>query len=432
MAWYDFVKGAKPVAKRDVGRLDLRVSKASAPTEAIGGAGIGATGYAKDDEILRELKGLKGIRVYRQMADNSAILGGALLAIKNLIKQVPYTAQPLDINSAEDVAAAEFIQASLDAMQPGFTQTLDAMLTVLEYGHSVLEIVYQIEGGKIRWQSFYPRPQATLTQWHIDGDALTAVSQSVEGKGYVTLPADRILHLTAPSATGTPLGRSILRNAYRPWFFATRLEEVEAIGLERGLSGIPIARVPAECLSSGASAEKRSVGDEFKDLVINIRRDEQEGIVIPSDRDEAGYPLFELELLQVSSSHGADIDKAIARKTREQLIALLSDFIILGHETVGSFALSSDKTSLFGVALRGWINILTNALNNQAVARLLELNGLSGQAKIVAGDVEKPDLEALGSGLLSLSNAGMDVSDIETENYVRNVFGLPLKVETEE
>ena len=430
MAWYNFMR-SKRVGKQD-SRLDLRFKKAGAPTTAVGSAGVGSGGVTKDDEFLRELQGLRGVKVYRQMADNSAIIGGALLAIKNLIKQVDYRAVPVDINDAQDVAAAELVQASLDGMYPGFSSTLDAMLTVLEYGHSVLEIVYKIEAGTIYWQSFYPRPQPTLSRWRVDGDTLVAIEQTVQGSGVVNIPTERFLHLTAPSATGSPLGRSILRNAYRPWFFATRLEEVEAIGLERGLSGIPIARVPAECLSSGASAEKRSVGDEFKDLVINIRRDEQEGIVIPSDRDESGNRLFELELLQVSSSHGADIDKAIARKTREQLIALLSDFIILGHETVGSFALSSDKTSLFGVALRGWIHIITTALNNQAVPRLLELNGLEGRVKIVAGDVEKPDLVALASGLLSLSNAGMDVSDLETENYVRNVFGLPLKVDTTE
>lgn len=430
MAWYDFMR-VKRLAKQD-SRLDLRINKAAAPTTAVGSAGISSGGIAKDDEFLRELQGLRGVKVYRQMADNSAIIGGALLAIKNLIKQVQYRAEPVDINDAQDVAAAELVQASLDGMYPGFNSTLDAMLTVLEYGHSVLEIVYKIEDGTIYWQSFYPRPQPTLSRWRVDGDTLTSIEQTVQGSGVVAIPADRFLHLTSPSATGSPLGRSILRNAYRPWFFATRLEEVEAIGLERGLSGIPIARVPAECLSSGASAEKRSVGDEFKDLVINIRRDEQEGIVIPSDRDENGERLFDLELLQVSSSHGADIDKAIARKTREQLIALLSDFIILGHETVGSFALSSDKTSLFGVALRGWIQIITTALNNQAVPRLLALNGLEGRVKIVAGDVEKPDLAALASGLLSLSNAGMDVSDLDTENYVRNVFGLPLKVDATE
>lgn len=430
MPWYDFIR-SKRASKQD-SRLDLHIKKAAAPTTAVGSAGISSGGVAKDDEFLRELQGLRGVKVYRQMADNSAIIGGALLAIKNLIKQVEYRAEPVDINDAQDVAAAELVQASLDGMYPGFNSTLDAMLTVLEYGHSVLEIVYKIEDGTIYWQAFYPRPQPTISRWRVDGDKLTSIEQTVQGSGVVSIPAERFLHLTAPSATGSPLGRSILRNAYRPWFFATRLEEVEAIGLERGLSGIPIARVPAECLSSGASAEKRSVGDEFKDLVINIRRDEQEGIVIPSDRDENGERLFELELLQVSSSHGADIDKAIARKTREQLIALLSDFIILGHETVGSFALSSDKTSLFGVALRGWIHIITTALNNQAVPRLLALNGLEGRVKIVAGDVEKPDLAALASGLLSLSNAGMDVSDLDTENYVRNVFGLPLKVDTAE
>ena len=46
-------------------------------------------------------------------------------------------------------------------------------------------------------------------------------------------------------AKGNPEGRRILRDAYRAWYFKKRLEEFEAIGVERDLAGMPVGKVPA-------------------------------------------------------------------------------------------------------------------------------------------------------------------------------------------
>ena len=56
-----------------------------------------------------------------------------------------------------------------------------------------------------------------------------------------------------------PEGRSILRNAYRSWYFKKRIEEIEGVGIERDLAGIPIAYVDPAIMSAGATADQQAM-----------------------------------------------------------------------------------------------------------------------------------------------------------------------------
>jgi hypothetical protein len=46
------------------------------------------------------------------------------------------------------------------------------------------------------------------------------------------------------SRKGSPEGKSILRNAYRSWYFKRRIQEIEGIGIERDLAGFPTLTAP--------------------------------------------------------------------------------------------------------------------------------------------------------------------------------------------
>jgi hypothetical protein len=60
------------------------------------------------------------------------------------------------------------------------------------------------------------------------------------------MPIEKLAAVPAPGQyKGNPEGQSMLRTAYRPWFFKKRLEEFEAIGVERDLAGLPVAKVPS-------------------------------------------------------------------------------------------------------------------------------------------------------------------------------------------
>lgn len=71
-------------------------------------------------------------------------------------------------------------------------------------------------------------------------------------------------------------------------------------------------------------------------MVKNLRRNESEGLVLPH-----GY---EAELLSTGGTRQFDTNAIINRYDTKIAQTVLADFIMLGHEKTGSFALSSDKT----------------------------------------------------------------------------------------
>lgn len=109
-------------------------------------------------------------------------------------------------------------------------------------------------------------------------------------------------------------------------------------------------------------------------------------------------------------------------------MTVLADFILLGHEKVGSYSLSSSKTNLFSLALGAWLDMITEVLNRFAVPRLFELNAfpVTELPKIIHGDVETPDLKELGDFIKTLSGAGFSLfPDDDLEAWIRSIAGMP-------
>lgn len=113
----------------------------------------------------------------------------------------------------------------------------------------------------------------------------------------------------------------------------------------------------------------------------------------------------------------------------------LADFILLGHEKVGSFALSSDKTDLFATALRAWLQEVTTVMNQHAIPRLFAFNAskfgrLEKLPQLSFGDIETPNLKDLGQYIKDLSASGAELfPDDELENKLRGYADLPSKPE---
>ena len=85
-----------------------------------------------------------------------------------------------------------------------------------------------------------------------------------------------------------------------------------------------MAIVPPEVMAQ-ATAEDREMFARIEKIVTNIRRDEQEGIIFPSLRDDQGNLLYELKLLSSGGSRQFDTDKIISRyDSRMAMCALVA------------------------------------------------------------------------------------------------------------
>ena len=257
---------------------------------------------------------------------------------------------------------------------------------------------------------------------------ITAV-RPVPPRRTVCIEVDGPSHLFLAGRSMVPTHNSILRSAYRDWYFKKRIEEIEAVGIERDLAGLPVARLPRRYFQADATPAERALLNTWAELVSSVRRDQREGLVIPSEFDAQGNQLFSFDLLSSGGARTFDTTKIIDRRSRAMATAVLADFLFLGQQAVGSFALSSDKTALFATALGAFAASIAAVLNRRLIPLLWEVNGWDEAVlpKIVCGDLENPTLAELAQLLATLAGAGAPLfPDRDLENHIRRMAGLPL------
>ena len=391
-----------------------------------------------NEEFLPELSGIRGIKTYREMLDNDDTIGAIMFAIKMLIRQVKWHVEPGG-DSAKDREAAEFVESCMDDMQNTWTDTISEILSFLAYGWSFHEIVYKRRMGKtknrktsskysdglIGWQKIPPRAQDTLYRWEYDDkDNLIGMTQQPPPDyGLLTIPISKAMLFRTESIKDNPEGRSILRNAYRSWYFKRRIQEIEAIGIERDLAGLPVLHAPDGVdIWDDKDPELVSINAALTSMVKNIRRNEYEGLVLP-----AGYGA---ELLSTGGTRQFDTNAIINRYDAKIAQTVMADFIMLGHEQTGSFALSEDKTELFAVALGAFLDVICETFNNQGIPSLIDMNGthfdaITDYPQLAHGDVDKRDITKLSTFLKDMVGVGILIPDEDLEDYVREVANLP-------
>ena len=407
----------------------------------IGQRRIGGVFY---EEFLRELRGRRGVEAYREMADNDDMVGAILFSIEMLVKQAAWTVEAGG-NSAKDKEAAEFVESCMYDMTDTWIETISEILSFLTYGWSLHEIVYKRRCGRTRdprtrskftdgligWQKLPLRAQETLYQWEYDEhDNLIGMTQQPPPSfNLFTIPMEKALLFRTKSRKDNPEGRSILRNAYRAWYFKKYIQEAEGIGIERDLAGLPVLTAPPGVdIWNHDDPEMVKLYNTLKTIVNNLRRDQTQGIVLNSE--------YHLELLTSGGSRQIDTNATINRYDSRIAMTVLADFILLGHQKVGSFALSSDKTELFAVAIGAYLDIICEEFNNKAIPALIDINGdhfkgITDYPKLTHGDIEDPNLPEMSAFVKDMTGIGVIIPDEAMEDWARRVGHLPARVETE-
>ena len=247
--------------------------------------------------------------------------------------------------------------------------------------------------------------------------------------GLRTIPIEKAVLFRTKSRKNNPEGRSILRSAYRDWYFKKRIQEIEGIGIERDLAGLPVLVAPTGVDVWSDDEEMQAIYMRSMDLVSAIRRDQVDGVVLPGKPSEEREG-WRLDLLASTGKRSFDTSQVIERYDNRIAMSMMADFILLGHQAVGSFALSDNKTELFAVALGSYLDIICEAINKQVFSRLVGLNaehftGISEVPELVHGDIENADLDKISAFLERTIRAGAINPDDDLEDYLREIAGLP-------
>jgi phage gp29-like protein len=390
------------------------------------------------EEFLSELRGRKGAEVFTEMSNNDETIGAILFAIEMLVRQASWSVEPGG-STAKDREAAEFVKSCMDDMQQTWIDTISEILSFLTYGWSFHEIVYKrrmgrtkdnrtsskYDDGLIGWMKLPIRSQETLYQWEYDDqDNLIGMTQMPPPDfGLITIPMTKAMLFRTRSRKDNPEGRSILRTAYRSWYFKRRIQEIEGIGIERDLAGLPVITTPEGMdIWDKDDEDMNAIRAGLEAMVKNIRRDSTEGLVLPF-----GYTF---ELTSTGGSRQFDTNSIIARYDTKISQTVLADFIQLGHESVGSFALSSDKTNLFSMAICAFLDIICQTFNSQGIPALIDINGdhfagVTDYPRLTHGDIEDVDLATVATFIKDMTSIGVIIPDESLEDYVRQLGKLP-------
>lgn len=416
--------------------MDL-VAEVSKPVnyKQIGSTGLNRYGGVVYEEFMPNLRWPYAGNIYKEMSDNDPVVGAVLYLAEMLIRKVGWTVIPASDNT-RDKEAAEFLDSCMRDMDVSWEDTICEILSMLTYGFSFHEVVYKIrrgpletsskykskfKDGKVGWKGMPIRAQSTLYSWEFNdaGDITAFLQMAPPNYKIVKIPIEKGLLFRTRVSRDNPEGKSLLRNAYRPWYFKKRIEEIEGIGIERDLAGLPVLQAPEGLdLWNEEDVRMQALKANAESLIAGVRRDSEEGILLPFGWD--------LKLLSTGSARQFDTNAIINRYDNRIAITMLSDIVLIGGNSTGSFALADTKKSLLAAALESQIHNIADTINKYQVPNLMHYNGyddLENYPTIMPGEVETPDLKEIA---LLLRAMNIDVNkDMELNNFIRKVASMP-------
>ena len=445
--------GQRRYSRSDIDGLLQSQTESGTPLKAVdesryiyqeyGTTGINRWSPSMMREKLRELQGRRGRELLKEMRANDPVIFAIFFAIENALRAATWRVAPASEEEV-DVEAAKFIEECMHDMSFSWSDTLSFVLGFLEQGFSIVEIVYKVRNGKsgepasqyddgrIGWRKWSPRPAMTLmegSEWIIDDHGGIQGCRQVDPLGRkIVIPINKmLLFRTTVGDNNSPEGVPIHRSMYSAWWYSQNIMEIEGIGIERDLAGIPVVYLGNDTSKTGPASDYNMAVE----LVTNLRNDEQAGVVIPKAKMGAGAADGEgilLELLSSSGRRAYDTSAIIERYDKRKALAVLAQFIMLGMEKVGSFALSKSQSDLFELSATALLNTIADVMNQYAVKRLIDYNvfpGISGYPTIIPGTVGVPNLTEIAAYVNTMVQREIITPDPELERHLRQLAGLP-------
>ena len=401
-----------------------------------------------NEEIKTELQFPNSIITYKQMSYDSMI-ASALSYYEHMMLKAKFSFLPHPLADETQKEYASFLQECVGDMEHSWQDFIQEVSSMNTYGFCVNEIVLRkrlhskgskYNDGKIGIKKLPIRSQDSISKWNYDKDQeLVSLEQTVsrlDSSGRmaltvsgepITIPRNKFLLFRLGKKKDSPVGESPLRGCYYPWKFKTAVEELEAVGLNRDLAGVPIAWIPAQMMAKDADPELKAQYFEIQKIVRNINNNQQAGLVMPMIYDEnTKQPLVKFELLKNEGGKAYDTTKIKDYYCKAILTALSADILLMGQSSTGSYALGNIKNTLSAIAIETKLKEICNVLNQHLIPLLAKLNGwdLSRLPTIGIDDLESVSLEDVSKYIQRIGAVGFLPRTPDVVNKVLNILGL--------
>lgn len=396
-------------------------------TQPSGTDGVAAPGgYLFRGETNAKLVGLPLWLTISDAITNSIVVAAAARYFLNLIAGTEWEVEPADDPNGE--RAADLVRDGLleaDMVKPWSAVVRKAALYKF-YGFSMHEwTVRKRDDGTIVFADVAHRPQYTVLWWDkVDEKAplLGVVQQSRWGHRYY-LPRNRLLYCVDDTLTDSPDGIGLIRHVIPRLERLNRYEQLEGIGFETDLRGIPVGRAPLAKLRQVAGPDGKGYGEGWvkdqiagiKDFCENHVRTSDLSLVIDSTpyHDKEGHPSavpqWAVDLIKGDNGPLEEIAAAINRVNLEIARVIGAEFMMMGGTSTGSRAMHEDKTDQFGNLIQSTLGELAGFARNDLARTLVALNGMDADKatpKLLPGSVATESVVSVAQALQYLAQAG--------------------------
>jgi hypothetical protein len=395
--------------------------------QEIGVEGLGAFYGHISETYLSKLEWPDAYDIYDEMRRRDPTLRGLMNAVKLLARQAKWKAEPAT-DKPGDRQAAEYLDECLDDMSHTVEDFLDDSLTFLPFGWSSFEICYkrrdkknsQFDDKRIGWRKLAFRRQSTLNRWEFDdaGGLQGWWQQAPPDYADVFLPIGKMIHMVGERDGGNPEGLALFESAYEPWHYVKNLQIISGIGWQRSFVGLPVFEF-AEKPSPEDNAAVQAIGQ-------GLAVDDRQFISLP--------PGVTAKLETTANSNSQPLLETIKFYRTLMLQMILADFMMLGTSSgTGSWALGSDKSELFLIAVNGFLDKVASFWNRYGVVRLFQYVDFPTMTRIpqmAHTNIHKPRWGEL-AGFVNQIAPNIRMSD-EDEIWIRQLAGMPEMVPEEE
>lgn len=418
--------GISPTA---VGKSPEEVAPSETPHGQSGRANF--NGFIAWDELNPKLAGTAGLQIFDQMYREDPDIKRNVSAIWTPIQAASFTVEPFGGDQADDadLEAAKLCEWALfDHMSPNLVDHLATLGPVLiRSGFCIFEQIWNASEWEGK-QVTVPRKldlRLPRTIWRFFQDEygdLTGVEQFLPNAKNVTIPGTELVYYRVQAEGDNWVGTSLLRQAYKPWFYKSHFERIDAIGQERKAVGVPVVYPP-----QNADAKTK---EEMEKILASVHVNDVGYIMPPGPKAGTGgtdaTEGWTIDVIKFDSSSGDSIQASIATQQRAIASAFLADFLELGHHQVGARATAQVQEDPFLTAVEALGGQILGPLN-ALIKRIAYLNvpGIKGAPTLKMSIHDVASLSEISSYVQQLVSAGAMQVDPETEDYLRERADLP-------
>lgn len=384
-----------------------------------------------NEEYLNEFLNMpEGMDTYDKMRRSDDQITMLRNSVRNPIISASWFVEPVDETPLE-MEKKDFVEFLLfkDMGYPDgskhktWQDFIEEALSYLDFGFCAHEIVHKVVTNHPVWGNYIGikdlgyRSQKTIYGWNLlPNGGIESLWQQVDGdlSVDVNISGKNLLILTNNKEGDNYEGISMLRPIYGSYYRKNIYYRLQAIGIERGITGTPVGTMPKDKVNNINQQNK------FISMMQKYTQHQSDYILKPEG--------FELEVFNLNYDP-SKLDAVIESENKRMAKAFLANFMELGMSTSGgSFALGTDLSDIFLNGIQLYAQKIADQVNNRVIETLVKAKyGVSAQYPTlkVSGINDKAGKEK-AEIVTMLVKAGIIRPSDQLEDAMDRDYNLPI------